>query len=79
MPSNLIEPHGGELVDLLVDAAKAEQLKTASRDWPSWDLSPRQLCDLELLVNGGLSPLRGFMTRNDYDCVCRDMRCSWIA
>src|SRR3954462_6363151 len=54
--SHLIEPHGGELIDLLVDADRAAELKTASRDWPSWDLTPRQLCDLELLMNGGFSP-----------------------
>jgi sulfate adenylyltransferase len=32
-------------------------------------LTPRQLCDLELLLNGGFSPLRGFMDRADYDAV----------
>ncbi|MFW6175176.1 MAG: bifunctional sulfate adenylyltransferase/adenylylsulfate kinase [Chloroflexota bacterium] len=42
----------------------------------SWDLSPRQLCDAELLLNGGFHPLRGFMTRADYESVCRDMRLS---
>ena len=56
---HLIEPHGGELVDLLVPEAEREELKAASRDWPSWDLTPRQICDLELLLNGGFSPLRG--------------------
>src|SRR5262249_38159882 len=34
----------------------------------------RQLCDLEMLMNGGFSPLRGFMTRADYESVCRSMR-----
>jgi sulfate adenylyltransferase len=38
------------------------------------DLTPRQLCDLELLLNGAFSPLRGFMTREDYDSVCSEMR-----
>ncbi len=74
MPDHLIAPHGGELVDLVVDGSRAEELKAASRQWPSWDLSPRQLCDLELLANGGFSPLRGFMTRADYEAVCDGMR-----
>ncbi len=71
---HLIAPHGGELVDLLVDADRAAELKAASRDWPSWDLTPRQLCDLELLTNGAFSPLRGFLGKADYDSVCSKLR-----
>jgi sulfate adenylyltransferase len=72
--SHLIEPHGGELVDLVVSAARANEIKPQSRDWPSWDLTPRQLCDLELLCNGGFSPLTGFMGKADYESVCDKMR-----
>ncbi len=72
--SHLIAPHGGELVQLQVPAARAAELKAHSKDWPSWDLTARQLCDLELLMSGGFSPLRGFMNRADYDGVCKDMR-----
>ena len=57
MTDHLIEPHGGELVDLMVSEERAEEIKEASRDWASWDLTPRQLCDLELLLTGGFSPL----------------------
>jgi sulfate adenylyltransferase len=71
---NLIQPHGGALVDPVVDKRRARELKNASRDWPSWDLTPRQLCDLELLLNGAFSPLRGFMNRKDYESVCETMR-----
>ncbi len=71
---HLIAPHGGELINLLVDDERAAELKAASRDWPSWDLTPRQLCDLELLLNGGFSPLTGFMKRADHDAVCASMR-----
>lgn len=74
MPQHLIAPHGGALVNLLADAPKAAELKIASQNWPSWDLTPRQLCDLELLLNGGFSPLRGFMRRADYDAVCAALR-----
>jgi len=70
----LIAPHGGKLVVLLAEALRAAELKAASRDWPSWDLTPRQLCDLELLLNGGFSPLEGFLTRSDYESVCASMR-----
>jgi sulfate adenylyltransferase len=71
---NLIEPHGGALTDLMVDQARAEEIQAISRDWPSLDLGDRQICDLELLLNGGFSPLTGFMTKAEYDGVCADMR-----
>jgi sulfate adenylyltransferase len=67
-------PHGGALVNLYVDDARARELKSAAKDWPSWDLTARQLCDLELLLDGGFSPLRGFMTEQDYQSVCAGMR-----
>jgi sulfate adenylyltransferase len=72
--SHLIPPHGGELVQLIPQPERIAELKAHSKEWPSWDLTGRQLCDLELLVTGGFSPLRGFMTRADYDGVCHNMR-----
>jgi len=71
---HLIAPHGGALVDLLAAPERAAELKATSRDWPSWDLTPRQFCDLELLLNGAFSPLAGFMGRADHDAVARTMR-----
>ncbi len=53
---------------------RINELKAESVAWPSWDLTPRQICDLELLLNGGFSPLSGFMGRADYESVVRDMR-----
>jgi sulfate adenylyltransferase len=72
--SHLIAPHGGELIDLLAQPARIDELKKQSREFPSWDLTGRQLCDLELLLNGGFSPLRGFMTKADYEGVCKNMK-----
>ena len=69
-------PYAGMLVDLLVDAERAEELRARSRDWRSWDLSPRQLCDLELLMSGGFSPLDGFLGRSDYESLLDSMRLS---
>jgi sulfate adenylyltransferase len=74
MSGHLNPPHGGTLVDLLVSEARAAELKNESAAWPSWDLTPRQLCDLELLLNGGFSPLEGFLGQADYDAVCSSMR-----
>jgi sulfate adenylyltransferase len=71
--SHLVPPHGGKLINLILNREHAADTKAASRDFPSWDLTPRQLCDLELLLNGGFSPLTGFMNRDDYEAVCNDM------
>ncbi len=72
--SHLIPAHGGELIQLIATAERGAELKSHSREWPSWDLTGRQLCDLELLLSGGFSPLRGFMTKADYEGVCHNMR-----
>jgi sulfate adenylyltransferase len=72
--SHLIPPHGGDLVDLIATPERSTELKAQSREYPSWDLTARQSCDLELLLSGGFSPLRGFMSRPDYDGVCHNMR-----
>jgi sulfate adenylyltransferase len=71
--SHLIPAHGGELVELIASPERSAELKSHSREWPSWDLTPRQICDLELLLSGGFSPLRGFMKRADYERVCHNM------
>jgi len=44
------------------------------KDMPSVDLSARQLCDLELLMNGGFAPLTGFLGEADYNGVVENMR-----
>ena len=74
--SHIIAPHGGELTELIAPPSRIAELKAHSREWPSWDLTPRQICDLELLISGGFSPLRGFMTQSDYQGVCANMRLS---
>ena len=67
-------PHGGELVDLMVPRHTAAQVQAESVEYVSIDLTDAQLCDLELLINGGFSPLRGFMNQEDYRSVVSDLR-----
>ncbi len=65
-------PHGGKLVDLMVDGAAAEAaIKRATQ---TVELSDRQLCDVELIINGGFSPLDGFMSEADYKSVVETHR-----
>jgi sulfate adenylyltransferase len=61
-------PHGGVLKDLYVrDASKHDALLAESETLPSLVLTDRQLCDIELIMNGGFSPLEGFLNQKDYD------------
>ncbi len=60
--------------ELFVSYDSAEKLKREAGDLPSWDLTPRQICDLELLMNGGFNPLKGFLTEADYNGVVENMR-----
>ena len=46
--------------ELFVSYESAQKLKVEAADLTSWDLTPRQICDLELLMNGGFNPLKGF-------------------
>jgi sulfate adenylyltransferase len=69
-----IPPHGGELKNLMVSDADAERLKTESEHFPSLTLNQRQLCDLELLMNGAFSPLTGFLDKAAYDAVVETKR-----
>lgn len=74
--TDLIVPHGGHLKNLYLspEHAAAEQLRAV--EYVSWDLTQRQLCDIELLLNGGFSPLEGFLGRADYERVVEEMRLS---
>lgn len=60
--------------ELLVTWNKAQELKEDAAGLPSWDLTPRQICDIELLMNGGFHPLKGFLVEDDYDSVVDRMR-----
>ena len=74
MSRDLILSHGGNLVSLVADSERAASLRAQSKESLSWDMTPRQICDLELLLEGGFSPLKGFMGQKDYESVCGDMR-----
>ena len=60
--------------DLMTTRDIAKKIKTESGEYISLDLTPRQICDTEMLLNGGFAPLKGFMNQADYDSVCKEMR-----
>jgi sulfate adenylyltransferase len=62
---------GGELY---VPADRQKVLKAEAGELLSWDLTERQLCDLELLMNGSFAPLTGFLSETDYNSVVENMR-----
>ena len=68
----LIEPYGGKLVDLIIK--KEEQEKIIETTTKKIECSDRNACDIELLLIGGFSPLKGFMTKEDYESVVANNR-----
>lgn len=70
----LIAPYGGKLVNLFVAPDDREARKAYASRLRSLQLSPRSVCDLELLAVGGFSPLDRFMEQADYQGVLDEMR-----
>ncbi|MEO1918953.1 MAG: bifunctional sulfate adenylyltransferase/adenylylsulfate kinase [Paracoccaceae bacterium] len=72
MPNQPLTP----IPELYVSYDSAQKLKVEAGELESWDLTARQLCDLELLLNGGFNPLKGFLSEGDYNSVVDTMRLS---
>ena len=71
---SLVKAHGGKLCNLVLDADASAALKNEAKSLPSWTLNDRQICDLEMILNGGFSPLTGFLNESDYNSVLENMR-----
>ncbi|KII92729.1 hypothetical protein PLICRDRAFT_51092 [Plicaturopsis crispa FD-325 SS-3] len=68
-------PHGGVLKDLILrDEPISLKLREEAIALPDIVLTERQLCDLELIINGGFSPLEGFLNEADYKSVVDTLR-----
>ena len=72
--TKLIPPYGGKLVDLVVPAPEAAELKEYAKRLISIRISERAVCDLELLATGAFSPLDRFMSQADHQSVLDTMR-----
>jgi sulfate adenylyltransferase len=70
----MIRAHGGQLINRVADPDEREALARRAKDLPSISLNQRELSDLRLIAIGAMSPLEGFMTREEYDGVLDTMR-----
>jgi sulfate adenylyltransferase len=70
----LIPPYGGNLVNLYASEEELEELRARAAGLPRIQLTPRNVCDLELLAIGAFSPLDRFMGEADYNRVLEEMR-----
>src|SRR4029079_7526836 len=71
---SLINPHGGKLVNRVLSPEAAQPATQSAGSLTSITLSAREQGDLEMIAIGAFSPLTGFMGREDFAGVCKDMR-----
>jgi len=71
---SLIPPHGGKLVNRVLDGTAAQTAAKEAASLPSITLSPREAFDLEMIAIGAFSPIAGFMGQKDFTRVCKEMR-----
>jgi len=68
-----IPAHGGRLIDRELSGVERETLLERVPSMPRITLRPRETSDLEMIANGALSPLEGFMCEDDYVAVRGNM------
>ena len=69
-----ITPHGGVLVDRIAPVDEREALRARAAGLPKVTCDEWIRSDLELLSVGVLSPVEGFMGREDYESVVSETR-----
>jgi sulfate adenylyltransferase len=71
---SLIAPHGGKLINRVLDSTAAQGAAKEAASLASITLSPREQFDLEMISIGAFSPLAGFMGQADFESTCKNMR-----
>ncbi len=69
----LTPPHGGRLTPLLLSGELLVKEKARAQGLPRLEMTSRETSDLIMMAMGAFSPLSGFMTREDYVRVVKDM------
>ena len=72
----MIQPHGGTLVNRIVEEKEREALLAKAARLPTIELDGWGLSDVEMIAIGGFSPLEGCMTQADYESVVTRRRLS---
>lgn len=72
--SSLIAPHGGKLINRLLEEKERSLLEEKAKSLPCLELDAWALSDVEMIAIGGFSPLEGFMTQQDYESVVQNRR-----
>ena len=70
-----ISPHGGTLLPLLLEDEDVQKELEKSKNLTHVTIGSREISDLIMLGMGAFSPLKGFMTKEDYEGVVKDMHC----
>jgi len=70
----LIDPHGGRLIDRIATGDQARELEARAAGLPRLTLNAREIADIEMIMTGAMSPLEGFMGREDYESVVSRLR-----
>ncbi len=71
---NTIEPHGGRLINRMIEGDEREGLEKRAVEMKAITLSYREVSDLEMIAIGAFSPLEGFMCRDEYHSVIDNMK-----
>jgi len=67
-------PHGNKLIDRILRGEEREAALQRAHELKQISLSEVGVSDLEMIANGAMSPLTGFMAKADYDSVVQNMR-----
>lgn len=68
-----ILPHGGVLINRELQGAVRKAYIDKTSSLPSLTVSAWSISDIELIADGGFSPLTGFMGKEDYESVVTTM------
>ena len=74
MNKEIVQPHGGTLINCFAAKDEIEALVEEAKTLNSLIVSKRVLCDIEMIAIGAFSPLKGFVDKKDYDSIVVSMR-----